>query len=136
MAEIGGVFLGRGTFDKTLALGPWPLTSTPAVVMTSRPLQDAPEGVETRAGDLAAAYRDLVARVAKGDVWLLGGGELAAQCLDAGLLDEIELYTMPVILGGGLPLIGPTQRSAALRLVTSAPLAGGVVRSIYRPNPD
>ncbi len=136
MAEIGGAFLGRATFDKSLALGPWPLRSTPTVVMTSRPLQDAPDGVEPREGDVAAAYQHLAARVAEGDIWLLGGGGLAAQCLDAGLLDEVELYAMPVVLGDGLPLFGRTQRPIDLRLVTSTPLAGGVVRSIYRRSSD
>lgn len=132
MAEVGGAFVGRATFDKALALGPWPMGSTPTVVLTSRPLKQAPDGVEARAGDVTAAYRDLAARMAGGDVWLLGGGGLAAQCLEAGLLDELELYTMPVALGDGLPLFGRPHRLTALDLVTSTVLVGGVVRSVYR----
>ncbi len=133
MAEIGGVFMGRGTYEKTLSFGPWTFGPAPAVVMTSRPLPKPPAAVQVRSGDVAAAWRDLQARVARGDVWLLGGGHLAAQCLELGVLDLLEVYTMPVVLGAGLPLFAPTTRPRALELQDSAPLAGGVVRSVYAP---
>ena len=132
MAGIGGVFMGRGTYNKTLSFGPWSFGSTPAVVMTNRPLPDAPAAVEARSGDVGAAYSHLRDRLARGDVWLLGGGRLAAQCLERGLLDELELYTMPVVLGGGLPLFAELRAPFGLTLQDTAGLAGGVVRSVYR----
>jgi dihydrofolate reductase len=39
------------------------------------------------------------------NIWLVGGGELAEQFADAGLLDQILLGIAPVMLGAGAPLL-------------------------------
>ncbi|MBK9124463.1 MAG: dihydrofolate reductase family protein [Chloroflexi bacterium] len=46
---------------------------------------------------------DLKARTDK-DIWIVGGGDLAAQAVQAGALDEIQLAIMPILLGRGTPL--------------------------------
>jgi dihydrofolate reductase len=59
-------------------------------------------------------HADLVAAAAGGgDVWVVGGGDLAGQFADAGLLDEIVVAIAPVTLGAGRPLF---PRRYALRL--------------------
>lgn len=40
------------------------------------------------------------------DIWVMGGGWLAAACLEAGLLDTVEAAIMPVVLGGGFKMLG------------------------------
>jgi len=46
------------------------------------------------------------------DIWLLGGGNLFRQLLDAGAVDSVEIAILPVLLGSGIPLIpaGPLTR--------------------------
>jgi dihydrofolate reductase len=39
------------------------------------------------------------------NVWIVGGGDLAGQFADAGLLDEVIVYIAPVTLGAGAPLL-------------------------------
>ena len=51
------------------------------------------------------------------DIWLFGGGELFRSLLDLGLVDTIEIGVIPVLLGGGIPLLPPGGR-AGLTLVT------------------
>ena len=64
-------------------------------------------------GDLADELRD----VASGqDVWIVGGGDLAGQFHDAGLLDEIRVSIAAVTLGGGAPLLPRRIESSSLRL--------------------
>src|SRR4051794_6289920 len=46
------------------------------------------------------------------DVWLFGGGLLFRSLLDAGLVDTVELAVVPVLLGGGLPLLPPPAKQA------------------------
>lgn len=41
------------------------------------------------------------------DVCVAGGANVAQQCLEAGLLDDIQLHLVPVLFGGGLRLFGP-----------------------------
>ena len=55
-------------------------------------------GVSEHAGEILASAGDR-------DVWVVGGGDLAGQFDDAGLLDEIIASVMPVFLGAGAPLL-------------------------------
>lgn len=61
----------------------------------------------------------------------IGGANLAGQAIRAGLVDEIRLFTVPVILGGGKPWF-PKDVSLLLRLVETQRLANGVVYLRYR----
>jgi len=51
------------------------------------------------------------------NVWIVGGGDLAGQFADAGLLDEVIVYVAPVTLGAGAPLL---PRRVELRLEETA----------------
>ena len=50
------------------------------------------------------------------DIWVVGGGELAGQFLDADALDEIRLSVAPVTLVRGAPLFPRRLDSSKLRL--------------------
>ena len=49
-------------------------------------------------------------------IWLWGGGDLCGQLSEAGLLDGIDVAIIPVLLGGGVPLIAPPSPRLRLRL--------------------
>ncbi|MEO8698172.1 MAG: dihydrofolate reductase family protein [Acidimicrobiales bacterium] len=69
----------------------------------------------------AAASRDLI----------VGGPHLAAQALKAGLVDEIQLFVWPVVLGGGNPAL-PTGTRVDLELLDERRFGNGVVHLRYR----
>ncbi len=72
-----------------------------------------------------------IARSANGkDVWVVGGGSVAGQFADEGLVDELFLYTMPVILGGGRPLFA-MRGTAKLELTSTRQYAGGILENRY-----
>jgi dihydrofolate reductase len=80
-------------------------------------------------GDLAAAMRDLKARL-DGEI-LVGGPDLAGSLTDLGLIDAYRLYLCPVVLGGGTPFFaGPRP---PLRLVANEPIVENVIRLTYVP---
>jgi dihydrofolate reductase len=60
----------------------------------------------------------------------VGGAELAGQALAAGLVDEIQLFLVPVIVGGGKRAL-PADVQARLRLISTRGFAGGVVYAHY-----
>ena len=72
----------------------------------------------------AAAVRAL-ADAASADV-TIGGAQLAGQALAAGIVDELQLYAQPVIVGGGKPWL-PTGVAIGLELLESRRFAGGAV---------
>lgn len=50
------------------------------------------------------------------DIWLFGGGSLFGSLLALGLVDSVEVAVIPVLLGGGLPLLPHPAKLAKLRL--------------------
>ena len=66
----------------------------------------------------------------QGDV-SIGGPTLAARAIEAGLVDEYQLFVMPVVVGGGLPAL-PSGVRVSLDLIDEFRFAGGVVYLRYR----
>jgi dihydrofolate reductase len=62
----------------------------------------------------------------------VGGANLAAQALKAGLVDECQLFVWPVVVGGGKPAL-PTSTRADLELLDERRFGNGVVHLRYRP---
>ena len=63
-----------------------------------------------------------------GDVWMLGGGCLQMAFMERGALDEIEIYVMPELIGGGKPLFPPTGFQTSPKLLAAQTLDRGCVR--------
>jgi dihydrofolate reductase len=56
-----------------------------------------------------------------GDLWIVGGGNLASQFADAGLLDEVAVTIVPVVLGAGNPLFDRRLPGGAMQLTGVSP---------------
>ena len=89
----------------------------PAFVFTSRELP-APPGEDIRfvRGRVTDHLEAIRASAGDGDIWVVGGGDLAGQFLDAGALDEIQITVTPVALKAGAPLFPRDIRSDRLEL--------------------
>jgi dihydrofolate reductase len=70
-------------------------------------------GIEFTSADVATVHEAMVAAAGDRNVWIVGGGDLAGQFADVGLLDEVIVSIAPVTLGGGAPLL---PRRIELRL--------------------
>lgn len=109
IAEVGAVVMGRTTYEWVrrhleASAEPWPY-AIPTWVMTHADLPGIP-GADLRfaRGDVAPVHA-LATEAASGrDLWIVGGGDLAAQFAEAGLLDELQVCIAPVTLGSGRPL--------------------------------
>ena len=130
--SVTGVVMGRGTYDVVRLHENWPYSRWPTLLSTRRPVGDLPENTETFSGRPQAMLDRLRAMGAEGRVWILGGGELARQFMDAGLLDTIEVGIIPIILGSGIPAFGGAQPDRWLDLEFAKPLNNGAVHSRYR----
>jgi dihydrofolate reductase len=116
MASFDTVLLGRRTFEAASASGGGAMPGMKAVVAsrTLRP-EDHPK---LKIVDGNAAIARLREEAGK-DIWLFGGGELFRSLLGAGLVDAVEVAVIPVLLGGGIPMLPAPADRAVLRLVGS-----------------
>lgn len=106
IADVGALVMGATTYEwirARVADGreKWSYT-VPTVVLTHRDLP-AIEGADVRftAGDVATVHADLTAAAGGKDVWVVGGGDVAAQFVRAGLIDEMIVSFAPCTLGTG-----------------------------------
>ena len=129
IAGIGALAMGSTTYEwvfRELGLADrpeaWPYVQ-PAWVFSRRQLPRIP-GADLRfvSGPVADTYADQLRAAAELRIWVMGGGDLAGQYADAGLLDEIIVDVAPVTLGGGAPLF-PRRLATPprLRLVEARP---------------
>jgi dihydrofolate reductase len=128
--RIRTVVMGRGTYDFLEKDGsPWAYGEQRVLVVTSRPIA-SPKGQLERRSDVDDLIRELRG-LSDGDVWILGGGKLQMAFIERCALDEIEIYVMPELIGGGKPLFPPAGFRKALRLLQVSALDQGCVRLHY-----
>lgn len=102
--NTGALVVGRYLYDMTGAWGGRHPMGVPTVVLTHRPPEERPNFVFVTEGIEAAVAR---AKELAGDQdVVVNGGQMARQCLEAGLLDEVGIELVPVVLGGGKTLFG------------------------------
>jgi dihydrofolate reductase len=65
------------------------------------------------------------------DIWLFGGGSLFRGLLEARLVDTVEVAVIPVLLGGGIPLLPPPTKPVKLRLAGSKAFRTGIMSLEY-----
>ena len=109
--------------------------TTPTFVFTTRELP-VPRGADVRfvSGDVAEALPAIRAAAGDGDIWVVGGGELAARFFDADALDRIALSVAPATLASGAPLFPRRVGPDRLRLM-SARAVGQFARLVYEVRP-
>ena len=110
MPGVGAVLCGANTYawvHRELTKGGeefvWPYEH-PSWVVTHRDLE-LPTGVTCFAGDVRELHAAAIEAANGKDVWIVGGGDLAGQFADAGLLDTVWIHQTPVTLGAGAPLL-------------------------------
>ena len=112
-AQFDTHVMGRKTFLATRQIDGGGAPPGVEVFVYSRTLNpaDYPD-VTVVGGDAAEHVRSLKARAGK-DIWLYGGGELFRTLLEAGLVDTVEPAIVPVLLGGGVPMLPELPPAAA-----------------------
>jgi dihydrofolate reductase len=132
--RVGAILCGRHTYDVgqrdagkgsgEAFEGEW---SGPEFVLTTHPPADPPTGsggsggsAGSRtflSGDIETAVSTAMAAAGDGDLLVLGA-DVALQCLEAGLVDELLVHLAPLLLGDGVRLYGgPGRERVDLELI-------------------
>lgn len=132
ISTIDATLMGYQTYAQVLGFGEFPYGQFKNYVFTRQ--QRQPEGLPVSfiTEDPAAFTQGLKAQPG-GDIWLIGGGQINALLLQAGLIDELILSYVPIVLGEGIPLFGrqPTLLSKWV-LEKQQAYTTGLLQAVYR----
>jgi dihydrofolate reductase len=140
-SSMDALLLGRRTYE--IFAGYWP--SAPEEIPFTRLLNDVSKYVASRTlagplawpgstlvdGDLVKGVDEIKAR--HDEVHVIGSLDLVQSLLRAGLVDRLNLWVYPVLLGGGKRVFGDGTVPTALRLTESVTYPNGTVHVVYEP---
>jgi dihydrofolate reductase len=138
----GELVFGRITYEMMASFWPTPQATQimPAVakgmnqspkILFSRTLDRASwNNTRLVKGDIVAQMRDLKKETGPGMV-ILGSGSIVSQLAQAGLIDEYQIVTNPIVLGGGRTMFAGVKQKLQLKLANSRTFKNGNVLLHY-----
>ena len=140
ISGVGALAMGSATYEWMIRNAEkvadqtgeaWPYTQ-PAWIFSNRKLP-AIEGGNIRFvnGDARRVHAEMKAAASSKNIWIVGGGDLAGQFYDAGLLDELIIQIGSATLGKGKPLFPRRVLSPVLRLFSVRQMGTGMVELHY-----
>jgi dihydrofolate reductase len=127
-AQFDAALIGRRTFE-AMARGKKKAGAMPGMktFVFSRTLRQSDYPKVTIVGDdIEQTVSALRAEPGK-DIWLFGGGQLFRSLAEKGLVDTVEVAVVPVLLGGGIPLLPPPAGKVNLKLTGHKVYGTGIV---------
>lgn len=146
ISEVGALAMGSSTYiwmlhnaeKVTAETGlPWPYIQ-PAWIFSSRNNLPVIEGADIRFvnGDVRDTHSEMRRAAGGKNIWIVGGGDLAGQFYDAGLLDEIIVQIGSATLGKGKPLFPRRVLSPNLHLISARKMGAGMAELRYEIHKD
>lgn len=132
MESVDALLMGRKTFDAVRSFDcEWPYQK-PTYILSST-LTEIPADLEGKAfivrGPLQEAFK--VIREAGHDTIYVDGGNVIQGCLEEDLIDEMMIFRMPVLLGGGVPLFGNLSKEMSFEHKDTEVFLNAIVKSHY-----
>lgn len=139
-AEVGALAMGSATYEwmlrhaekmATETGAAWPYKQPTWVFSSRRLLPVTGADIRFVRGDVRPIHAAMRDAAGSKNIWLVGGGDLAGQFFDAGLLDEIIVQVGSVTLGQGKPLFPRRVTQPPFRLVSVRQIGAGFAELRY-----
>jgi dihydrofolate reductase len=135
---VGALVSGAVTYEFVLDHmgddGEWPYKGKPMWVLSSRDLP-TPKGADVDVRIVNASVGDIhdemMSAARERNLWIIGGGNVASQFADEGLLDEVLVTVVPVVLGAGKPIFDRGLPSGPMQLIGTRTYETGMVELRY-----
>lgn len=130
LGQFDTLLVGRRTFETMVKAGRTTMPGMKTIVF-SRTLEQSQYPDVTIVGERPHERLASLRAVSSKDIWLFGGGSLFRSLLEAGFVDAVELSVMPVLLGGGIPLLPSPASRKKLDLTGHRIYKSGIVSLQY-----
>lgn len=124
--QFDTILLGRRTFEPMAGAGKAAMPGMRTFVVSRTLRQRDHRGVTVLGEGWEKTVAALRAEAGK-DIWLFGGGLLFRSLIGAGLVDTVEVAIIPVLLGGGIPLLPSPAPQTELKLTGHKVYKTGIV---------
>lgn len=130
---IDAIVMGRNSYELVLTFDQWYYGEMPVFVLTSRGV-DIPERISKTVSQMSGDPQEIVQHLAeKGYKHLyVDGGKTIQGFLNAGLIEEMTITTIPVLLGSGIPLFGPVSQDIKLKHLQTRTFENGLIQTRYK----
>ncbi|GAB3899495.1 dihydrofolate reductase family protein [Larkinella knui] len=130
METVDTTLMGNETYRLIESFGDFPYKTLTNYVFTRNP--DATEApyVKFISGNIVEFVHSLKQQAGK-DIFLVGGGQINAVLLEAGLIDELQVFIHPILLGKGIPMVQPTEKPHVWQFVGCKTYERGLVELHY-----
>ena len=129
-AEFDTILVGRKTFEK-MPKGRKSKKSLMPTFVFSQTLRPEDYPNVTIVSELSETSLSSIRAQAQKDIWLFGGGGLFRSLLEARQVDSVETAIIPVLLGGGIPLLPTPAKQTKLTLTEHKVYQTGIVSLVY-----
>lgn len=132
MNEIDALVMGRNTFDMVTSFDcEWPYTKPVYVLSTT--LRSVPEEYQGKVFLVNGEIQDIVAQLNRQGLnrLYIDGGKTIQSFLEKDLIDEMIITTIPIVLGGGIPLFGTLSTSLKFKHLSATRLLDCLVKNHY-----
>ena len=130
-SQFDTLLMGRRTFEVAVARLGASTMQTMKVVVASRTLRPEEHPEITIVSELTKSEMEKLRKLSHKDIWMIGGGELFGVLLAMNEVDSVEVSTVPILLGVGVPLLPRVDHRTALKLTKHRVYRSGVVSLDY-----
>ena len=132
LKSVDSTLMGNKTYQQVLGFDvAFPYRGLNNYVITRDKSLAKDEYVQFISENLVEFIKELKQKPGK-DIWCIGGGQLISLLLEHKLLDRIQVFMMPIILGEGIPLTDRLKNFSKLKLNNTITHSSGVVELDYK----
>jgi len=130
--SIDTTIQGNNTYNQIMSWGiEFPYSDKKNYVLTHKKGLENTENVEFISENHISVIKQIKNQKGK-DIWLIGGGQINTMLLNENLIDEIQIFTMPIIISNGIELFENLPKETHLKLIKTKLYSTGAVELKYK----
>lgn len=124
---------GYNTYEQVINWGiEFPYADKKNYVLSRKPHLTDTEHATFILSDHITRIKEIKAKEGK-NIWLIGGGQINTMLFNAGLIDEVRLFIMPIVIPDGIGFLAGQPMEKPVKLLKSNTYPNGAVELIYKP---